>query len=129
MNIHAALEEVTRWCAKQTAAGDPEQIEVDCHATVCITIGENAPPWHVRLERRCSSGAGSPVAQLRYDLEKERWALHHGDPPPAGWCSEEDAVHAGAIGQLLEMIEADRCGLYEGLPPGFRWPWTDGPQP
>jgi hypothetical protein len=44
MDVHAALEEVTRWCAQQTAAGDPDAIEVDCHATVWITIGESAPP-------------------------------------------------------------------------------------
>jgi hypothetical protein len=59
MDVHAALEEVTRWCAQQTAAGDPDAIEVDCHATVWITIGEGAPPWHVRWERRCSAGASS----------------------------------------------------------------------
>jgi hypothetical protein len=78
MDVHVALEEVARWCAQQTAAGDPDAIEVDCHATVWITIGEAAPPWHVRWERRCSAGASFPVAQLRYDLERRDWTLHHG---------------------------------------------------
>lgn len=32
MDIRAVLEEVARWCAQQTAAGDPVAIEVDCHA-------------------------------------------------------------------------------------------------
>jgi hypothetical protein len=67
MNVHAALEEVARWCAQQTAAGDAEKVEPTCHAQVTITIGEDAPPWSVRGERRCSSGASSPIAQLRYD--------------------------------------------------------------
>ena len=48
MDVHAAVEEVARWCARRTAAGDPAAIEVDCHGMVCITIGESAPPWHVR---------------------------------------------------------------------------------
>ena len=119
MDIHSALEQVTRWCAQQTAAADPEAIEVECHATVWITIGESAPPWRVRFERRCSSGAGSPVAQLRYDLESRTWALHHGEAPN-GWCSDDDAVHAEAVGPLLDEIERDREGRFEGLPPGFR---------
>jgi hypothetical protein len=66
MDIHAAFEEVALWCAQQTAAGDPHRIEIDCHATVSITISESAPPWGVRWERHCSAGASSPVAQLRY---------------------------------------------------------------
>jgi hypothetical protein len=37
MDIRAALEEVVMWCAAQTAAGDPDAIEIDCHATICIT--------------------------------------------------------------------------------------------
>src|SRR2546421_3887917 len=68
MDVHAALEEVAHWCALRTAAGEPDRIEVECRATVWITIGESAPPWRVRWERRCSAGASSPVAQLRYDL-------------------------------------------------------------
>ena len=123
MDIYAALEEVRRWCAEQTAARDPEHVEVECHAHICITIGDCAPPWEARWERRCSSGASSPMAQLRYDLEEERWALHHRDPPSGGWCSHEDAVTAPEIGSLLTVIEADSSGRYEGLPHGFRWPW------
>src|SRR4051794_16671432 len=65
MDVHAALEEVRRWCIQQVEAGDPDRLEVDCHATVWITIGESAPPWRVRWERRCSSGASAPIAQLR----------------------------------------------------------------
>lgn len=120
MDVYAALEEVTRWCAQQTAAGDPDSIELDCHATVWITIGEAAPPWRVRLARRCSSGASAPVAQLRYDLERREWALHHGGTP-GGWCPDEEAAHARAIGPLLEEIAGDRAGRFRGLPPGFRW--------
>jgi hypothetical protein len=59
MDIHAALEEVARWCAQQTAAGSPDTIEVECHAMVWITIGEAAPPWHVRWKRRSSAGASA----------------------------------------------------------------------
>ena len=79
MNVEATLEEVARWCEDQTAAGDPDAVEVDCHGIVCITIGESAPPWHVRLERGSSAGAGSPVAQLRYDTSTREWSLHHGE--------------------------------------------------
>ena len=118
MDIHAALQEVTRWCEQQTAAGDPGQIEVDCDAILYITIGESAPPWGVRWERRCTAGASAPVAQLRYDPEKREWALHHGDH---GWCSDEDAAHSRDLGPLLDEIAADRGGRFEGLPPGFRW--------
>jgi hypothetical protein len=50
MDIRAALEEVVMWCAAQTAAGDSDAIEIDCHATICITIGECAPLWAVRME-------------------------------------------------------------------------------
>src|SRR3954447_24035920 len=115
--IHAVLEEVEHWCAQQTAAGDPERIEVDCHATVWITIGEAAPPWRVRRERRCSAGASWPVAQLRYDLERREWALHHGTDDPRGWCDDEDAVHAGGLDSLLDEIASDRAGRFQGLPP------------
>ena len=119
MDIHAALDEVARWCAAQTAAGDPDEIEVDCDATVWITIGEEAPPWHVRWERRCTSGASSPIAQLRYDPEKREWTLHHGTRE--GWCSVDEAVHARKIRPLLDEMAGDREGRYSGLPPGYRW--------
>jgi hypothetical protein len=120
MDIHATLEEVARWCAKQTAARDPRAIEVECHATVWITIGEAAPPWHVRWQRRCSSGAGAPIAQLRYDLEMGDWALHHGGTA-GGWCDDEDAIRAGEVAGLLDEIAADRAGRFQGLPPDFNW--------
>jgi hypothetical protein len=123
MDIHAALKEVTRWCAQRTEAGDPEALEVECHATVWITIGETAPPWRVRRELRCSSGASSPVAQLRYDVERGDWALHHGGRPGQGWCDDDEAVRADDVGPLLDEIGADSSGRFEGLPPGFRWPW------
>lgn len=122
MDVYAALEEVTRWCAQQTAArDDPDRIEVDCHAIVWITIGESAPPWRVRWERRCSAGAGAPIAQLRYDLESREWALHHGGRPGAGWCDDDDAAHDDELGPLLDEIAADRTGRFQGLPPDFRW--------
>jgi hypothetical protein len=121
MDVHAALEEVARWCAQQTAAGDPNAIEIDCHATVWITIGESAPPWRVRWERRCSAGAGAPVAQLRYDLETRDWALHHGGRPGESWCRDEEAVYACEVDPLLDEIAGDRAGRFRGLPPGFRW--------
>jgi hypothetical protein len=122
MDIYAALEEVEQWCARATAAGDPDKREVECHADVCITIGESAPPWCVRWERRSSAGASAPVAQLRYDIERKEWALHHGELSPySGWCSHEDAVHATDIGPLLDQIANDRDGRYQGLPPGFTW--------
>jgi hypothetical protein len=124
MDIHALLEEVKRWCAQQTAGGDPDRIEVDCHAAVWITVGECAPPWRVRWERRCSSGASAPVAQLRYDLERREWALHHRQRPPKGWCSDEDAVHGRQVAMLLDEIANDRDGRFQGLPPGFRWPFA-----
>jgi hypothetical protein len=114
MDVHAALEEVMRWCAQQTAAGDPDRIEVDCHAMVWITIGESAPPWRVRWERRCSAGASAPVAQLRYDVESREWALHHGGS--GGWCGDEEAVRAREVGLLLHDIEGDRAGRFQGLP-------------
>src|SRR5918911_4348294 len=103
MDIHVALEEVARWCAEQTAAGDADAIEVECHATVWITIGESAPPWRVRFARRCSSDAGFPVAQLRYDLDSREWRLHHGGTP-GGWCDDDDAERAAEIGPLLAEI-------------------------
>ena len=121
MDVHSALEEVARWCAQQTAAGDPDAIEVDCHATIWITIAEAAPPWHVRWERRCSAGASSPVAQLRYSLEGREWALHHGGHPGKSWCDDEDAVRAVELGPLLDEIAGDRAGRFRGLPPDFRW--------
>jgi hypothetical protein len=117
MDIHAALEAVTRWCAQQTAAGDPDLVEVECHATVWITIGEAAPPWRVRRERRCSAGASFPMAQLRYDVESREWALHQGGEPHEGWCSDDDAIRAGEVGPLLSELPPDRPQLYgtEGL--------------
>lgn len=121
MDIHAALEEVARWCAQQTAAGDPDRIEVECHATVWITIGESAPPWRVRWERRCSAGASAPVAQLRYDSESREWALHHGAQLPAGWCDDDDAVRGSELARLLDEIAGDRAGRFQGLPPDFQW--------
>jgi hypothetical protein len=121
MDVHAALEEVARWCAQQTAAGDPEAVEVECHAMVWITIGESAPPWRVRWERRCSSGASAPFAQLRYDAENREWALHHGGGPGEGWCDDDDAVHAAEVAPLLDEAASDRAGRFLGLPPGFRW--------
>ena len=116
MDVHAALEEVAHWCAQQTAAGEPDAVEVDCHALVWITIGESAPPWRVRRERRCSAGASSPVAQLRYDSESREWALHHPEPGH-GWCAHEDAVRARDVGALLNEIARDRAGRFQGLPP------------
>jgi hypothetical protein len=121
MEFHAVLEEVRRWCAQQTAAGDPDRVEVDCHAQLSITIVESAPPWRVRWERRCSSGASAPVAQLRHDFESSGWALHHGGRGAEGWCSYEDAVHAAEVAPLLDVIANDRAGRFEGLPPDFRW--------
>jgi hypothetical protein len=118
MDIHVALEEVMRWCVEQTAAGDPDRIEVDCHATVWITIGEAAPPWHVRWERRCSAGASAPVAQLRYDMERAEWTLHHG---AGGWCDDADAIRSGELSPLLDEIADDRAGRFQGLPPDFPW--------
>jgi hypothetical protein len=122
MDVQAALAEVERWCAQQTAAGDPDATEFDCHATVWITIGENAPPWHVRLAHRCSSGASAPIAQLRYDLEAREWALHHG-APRHGWCGDDDAVCAAEIGPLLDEIVRDRGGRFRGLPPDLSRLW------
>jgi hypothetical protein len=121
MDLDAALEVVARWCAEQTAAGDPGRIEVECHATVLITIGEASPPWDVRWERRCSAGASAPVAQLRYDMESGEWALHHGGQRGEGWCSREDAVRAPDLDRLLDVIAGDRTGRFRGLPPGWAW--------
>jgi hypothetical protein len=119
MDVYAALGEVARWSAERTARGDPDRIETDCHATLCITIGESAPPWELRLKRRDSTGASAPLAQLRYDCDRREWALHHG--ARGGWCSDDDAEHSKEIGPLLDLIEADRTGRFVGLPPGFRW--------
>lgn len=127
MDVHVALKQVTRWCAERTADRDPERIEVECHGMVVITIGESAPPWHVRRKRRCSSGASSPVAQLRYYPETREWALHHRQQPPSGWCADEDAVHARRLAPLLDEIAGGRDGLYQGLPPDYDWPFA-GPQ-
>jgi DUF3024 family protein len=121
MDVHVALEEIARWCAQQTAAGDPDAIEVDCHAMVVVTIGEAAPPWHARRERRCSAGASSPVAQLRCDMESGEWVLHHGETA-RGWCSYEDGVRAREIGALLDEIARDRAGRFRGLPADLEWP-------
>jgi hypothetical protein len=121
MEIHAALEEVTRWCAQQIADGDADRIEVRCHATAWITICESAPPWRVRRARRCSAGASAPFAQLRYDVESREWALHHGGGPGEGWCSDDDAVHADEVGPLLDEVAGDRSGRFQGLPSGFEW--------
>jgi len=118
MDIHAALEEVVRWCAEQTAAGDPEAIEIDCHATICITIGECAPPWAVRMKCRSSAGASAPVAQLRYDLERRNWLLHHGTTD--GWCEEDEAMSGPDVGPLLDAVASDRDGRYRGLGPRVR---------
>jgi hypothetical protein len=118
MDIHAALDEVAGWCAKTTAAGDPEAIEVECHATVWITIGECAPPWRVRYERGSSAGASSPLAQLRYNAENRSWALHYLERPK-GWCDDEDAFRAQDIPTLLEKVNRDRDGLFPRLPPIF----------
>jgi hypothetical protein len=119
MDLYAALEEVRRWCAEQTAAGDPDRVEVECHPDLSITIGESAPPWRVRWERRSSAGASSPVAQLRYDIETGEWALHHGGLPGESWCSDEEAVRCRELGPLLEEIANDRDGRFEGLPEIF----------
>lgn len=122
MDIHTALEKVAQWCAQQTAAGDPDRIELDCHATVWITIGEAAPPWWVRWERRSTAGASAPVAQLRYDPESREWALHHGERARGkGWCDHDDAIHGRRLGPLLNKIADDRAGRFEGLPPGYEW--------
>ncbi|MDQ3934100.1 MAG: hypothetical protein M3340_05655 [Actinomycetota bacterium] len=121
MDIHSALEEVARFCAELTAEGDADAIEVECHATVWITISEAAPPWRVRWERRCSSGACAPVAQLRYDVESREWALHHGGRPRESWCRDDEAVRARELGPLLAEIAGDRAGRFQGLPVGFRW--------
>jgi hypothetical protein len=117
MDIHAALEKVVQWCAEQTAAGDPDTIEIDCHAAICITIGESAPPWAVRMKRRSSAGASAPVAQLHYDFETREWLLHHGTH--AGWCEEHEAVSDSELGPLLAEIGSDREGRYRGLGRGF----------
>jgi hypothetical protein len=114
MDIQAVLEEVRLWCAQRTAARDPDRIEVDFHAVVCITIGESAPPWRVRWERRDSSGASSPVAQLQYDFETREWTLHHGTKH--GWSTYEEAAHASEVGPLLEEVAGDRVDRYAGLP-------------
>src|SRR4051794_36342901 len=91
MDLHAVLEGVERWCMQQTAVGDSESVEVECAATVWITIAESAPPWRVRSARRSSGGASAPVAQLRYDVERRDWTLHHG-AGPRGWSSEDDSL-------------------------------------
>ena len=116
MDINDALEEVRRWCAQKTEARDPERIEVDCDAVVCVTIGESAPPWHIRWERRSSVGIGSPLAQLRYDFEREEWALHHGEKCSEGWCRHEDALKSPELGPLLDAITGDRVGRFRWLP-------------
>src|SRR5215218_9105861 len=103
MDVHVALQEVTRWCTDQTAAQDSAAIEVECHATLWITIAECSPPWRVRLERGSSAGASSPIAQLRYHPESRDWTLHHGERPD-GWCNDEDAVRAHELGVLLDEI-------------------------
>ena len=121
MDIHAALEEVTRWCAHHTEASDPDAMELECHATVWITIGESAPPWRVRLGRASSAGASAPVAQLRYDAERREWALDHRGPESEGWCRDDDAARAPEIAALLRVVAGDRRGRFQGLPPGFRW--------
>ena len=123
MDIHAVLKEVTRWCERRTLDGDADAVEVDCHATVWITIGESTPPWYVRHERGSSAGASAPVAQLRYDVERREWALHHGGQAECKrWCGGDDAVYAREVSPLLDEIADDRADRFRGLPPGFRWP-------
>jgi hypothetical protein len=123
MDIHASLEEVKRWCAARTAAEDPDRIEVTCHPAIWITISEAVPPWRIRFQRRCSSGASAPLAQLRYDPESQLWALHGAGRPGEAWCSDEEAVHAEEVGALLDAIAADDADRYVGLPAGFDWPF------
>jgi hypothetical protein len=115
MDIHAAFEEVARWCARQTAARDPDAVEVDAFATVWITIGECAPPWRVRYANRCTSGGATPIAQLRFDLDRREWTLHHGGGPGKGWCDEDDAERASEVGPLLAAIASDRDGRFQGF--------------
>ena len=122
MDVHAALEEVARWCAQQTAAGTADELEVDCHATVWITIAEAAPPWQDRWDRRCTAGASSPVAQLRYDLDSREWALHHRGQSREPWCCGDDALRDVDLGPLLHAIAGDRGGRFRGLGPDYRWP-------
>lgn len=62
------------------------------------------------------------MAQLRYDLERKEWSLHHGERP-AGWCSYDDAVESSDLGALLKVIEGDRDGRFRGLGSGYVWPW------
>src|SRR5436190_23892520 len=119
MDLYRALHEVTRWCTEETAKGDPQRLEVDCHACVSITMGESSPPWEVRWQRRSTAGASSPVAQLRYDLDTHEWALHHGGPPGQGWCDDEEAVRNRELAPLLDEIANDRDGRFQGIPPQF----------
>jgi hypothetical protein len=121
MDLEAAIEKVAQWCAEQTAAGDPDAVEVECHAILCITIGECAPPWRVRYERRSSAGVSSPLAQLRYETVRDEWTLHHGRTPD-GWCSHDDAVHAREVESLLTEVERDADGRFRRLPARI-WPW------
>lgn len=109
MDIRTVLHQVTRWCEEQTAVGDPDEIEVECHATVWITIGESSPPWDVRWQRRTSAGANSPIAQLRYDPDRREWALHHGGEPPQGWCDADDAIVDRHVEPLLEEGPSGTC--------------------
>ena len=76
---------------------------------------------HTALEevaRWCAelTAASSPLAQLRYDLERREWALHHGGTPPHGWCESEDAEWSREVGPLLDEVASDRSGRFQRLP-------------
>jgi hypothetical protein len=106
MDLHEALEVTARWCEEQNAAGDPDAVEVECHATVWITLGECAPPWRVRYARGSSAGASAPIAQLRYDAESRTWALHDRGEPGEAWCDYDDAVRSHDIRRLITVLDA-----------------------
>ncbi|MFL5781301.1 MAG: DUF3024 domain-containing protein [Thermoleophilaceae bacterium] len=61
------------------------------------------------------------MAQLRYDLERDVWTLHHGDT--GGWCSYDDAVESSELAPLLDVVGSDRGGRFRGLGEGYGWPW------
>jgi hypothetical protein len=121
MDIHEALEAVECWCAEQTAAGDPDAVEVVGHATVWITVGECAPPWRVRSELGSSAGASAPIAQLRYDTERRTWALHHGGGPGQAWCDDEAALHSDDIPTLIAELDLGIETRYPRLLRHGRW--------
>lgn len=106
-----ALAAVKRFCEEQVPADLRDQIRVECEIRGrSVTILEARPPWKEELGPEWTK---LRVAQLRYDSDSGRWALHWPDRN-GRWHPYDEVPATPDVQELLAEIDRDPTNIFWG---------------